>query len=96
MLPQRLPLAQMQVTWATALNPIIANPILQGNILKNISLVAGTNVINHKLSRNLQGWNPTRIRSAVALYDQQDTNPTPQLTLILIADADAIIDLLVF
>ncbi len=96
MLPQRLPLDQMQTTWANALNPLIANPYLNGILLKNVSLVAGSNVVSHRLSRNLQGWNPTRIRSSATLYDQQDSNQNPQLTLILVASAPCVVDLWVF
>jgi len=96
MLPQRLSLEMLQTAWAQQLNPIIANPTVNNSILKNVALTAGVNVINHKLGRNLQGWNPTRVRAAVTLYDQQDSNQTPQLTLILVASADAVIDLVVF
>lgn len=96
MLPQKLPLELMQTTWAQQLNPIIASPILDNNILKNVSLVAGVNVINHKLSRPLVGWNPTRVRASATIYDQQDSNQTPQLTLILVASAPVVVDLLVF
>lgn len=93
MLPQKLDLAKMQTTWAEQLNPIIANPILNNVILKNISLITGTNVINHRLGRVLQGWKPTRIRASATFYDLQDTNQTPQLTLVLVASAPAVIDL---
>lgn len=96
MLPQKLNLPMMQTKWAQELDPIISNELLQGNILSNISLVTGTNVINHKLGRNLLGWYTTRVRAAVTLYDQQDTNQTPNLTLVLIASAPAIVDLAVF
>lgn len=96
MLPQRLPLDQMQVQWAQQLNPIIANPILNNVILKNVSLVSGTNVINHKLGRPLQGWKTTRVRASATFYDTQDTNQTPQLTLVLVASAPVVIDLEVF
>lgn len=85
-----------QTQWATQLDPIIANPTIDNIILKNISLVAGTNVISHLLSRNLQGWNPIRVRANATIYDQQDTNPTPQLTLILVASAPVVVDLVVF
>ncbi len=96
MLPLRLPLEQMQVQWSQQLNPVIANPILNNVILKNVSLTTGTNVINHLLGRNLQGWKPTRVRALASLYDLQDTNQTPQLTLVLVASAPVIIDLEVF
>lgn len=97
MLPQKLSLDMMQVQWAQQLNPLIANPTTNNLILKNVSLAVGTNVINHRLARPLQGWNPTRMRATAAnIYDLQDTNLTPQLTLILVSDANVVVDLVVF
>lgn len=96
-LPQQLSLQQMQNTWATKLDPIISNPTVNNLILKNIVLITGTNVINHRLGRNLQGWKPTRIRNVSAtFYDLQDANQTPQLTLVLVSSANVTIDLEVF
>lgn len=95
-MPQKLDLPKMQTTWAQQLDPIISNPLNNSIILQNISLITGVNVINHKLGRKLQGWTPTRIRAAATFFDQQDTNQTPQLTLVLVASAPAIIDLEVF
>lgn len=96
MLPQRLNLPMTQVQWAQQLDPIIANPTINNLILKNISLVVGTNVINHLLGRNLQGWNPVRKRAAAEIYDMQDSNQTPNLTLILVSNAAVVVDLVVF
>lgn len=96
MLPQKLPLPLMQTQWASQLDPIISTPILNGVQLKNIILVTGSNVINHLLGKKLQGWIPTRIRSSATFYDQQDTNQTPQLTLVLVASAPSVVDILVF
>lgn len=95
-LAQQLPLDQMQNKWAAQLDPVIKNPTNNSSILKNVSLVSGTNVVNHKLGRPLQGWNPTRIRASATFYDMQDTNQTPQLTLVLVSSATVIIDLEVF
>lgn len=96
MLPQKLNLDMMQTQWATQLNPIISNPTINNLILKSVTLKTGTNVINHKLGRILQGWKSTRIRGPASLYDQQDTNQTPQLTLVLVSNADVVIDIEVF
>lgn len=96
MLAQKLPLELMQTQWAQELNPIIANPTINNLVLKNVSLTAGTNVINHKLSRPLAGWKTTRVRASATFYDLQDTNQTPQLTLVLVASAPVVIDLEVF
>ena len=95
-LPQQVNLQMMQNTWATKIEPVISNPLVNGVILENVSLTAGANVINHKLGRKLQGWYPVRIRSAATFYDTQDSNQTPQLTLNLTSSANVIIDLAVF
>lgn len=96
-LPQGLKLAAMQTTWASQLNPLIQNPVLQTNLLTSITLRSGTNVINHGLGRKLQGWYIVRMRNgAAATYDTQDSNPSPTLTLNLNSSANVVVDLVVF
>jgi hypothetical protein len=95
-LPQKLNLDMMQTSWAQQLNPIIADPYLHAIILKSVSLVTGTNVINHKLGRNMQGWQIVRQRSSATFYDTQDTNQQPTLTLTLVASAPCVVDLRIF
>lgn len=96
MLPQKLSLDMMQVQWASQIDPLIANPLTKGNLLKNIALTSGANVVSHKLGRKLQGWIITRIRAAQTVYDTQDSNQIPELTLNLVASGDVTVDLLVF
>lgn len=86
----------MQNQWSSQLNPVLANPANKASVLKEVHLTAGSNVINHKLGAKLQGWSIIRQRSAASIYDNQDNNQQPQLTLILISSADTSIDLLVF
>lgn len=96
-LPQNLTWDMASNRWSSIIEPVINNPVNNSILLKNVSLVTGTNVINHRLSRKLIGWYPTRIRDVSAtFYDEQDTNQTPQLTLVLIASDDVVIDLVVF
>jgi hypothetical protein len=61
-----LTLTLLQSNWATLLNPLLDLPINQGQILENVQLSAGTNTINHKLGRKLQGWWIVRQRSSSA------------------------------
>jgi hypothetical protein len=89
-------LEKLQSVWSTILNPFIANPALNGNILQNITLTTGANVINHKLGRKLQGWYIVRQRAASSIYDTQDSNQNPQLTLTLSASANVVVDIYVF
>lgn len=92
-----LTLPQLQTKWAAILNVLLSNPILDSSLIQNVALVSGNNVINHKLGRPLQGWHPVRFHGAFAqLYDTQDTNQTPQLTLNLNASTGVTIDLVVF
>jgi hypothetical protein len=96
MLPQRQPWEMAQTTWGQALNPIIANPLVQGQLLTGIPLVTGSNVINHKLGRKLQGWIIVGVNAVANIYDSQASNQTPQLTLNLTSDAVATVNLWVF
>lgn len=38
------------------LDPVLANPLVNGLLLPNIQLSVGQTVINHFLGRNQQGW----------------------------------------
>lgn len=89
-------LSLMQNAWATALNPLLSQPLNSGVLLSNVSLGSGSNTINHRLGRKLSGWIITRIRAASVIYDTQDLNSQPSKTLILNSSAPVVVDLLVF
>lgn len=95
-LPQRLGLSDMQTRWATILDPISESSIVHGSQLNDIKLTTGNNVVNHKLSRKLQGWLIVGIDGISSIYDTQATNQTPQLTLNLVSSADVNIALWVY
>lgn len=86
----------MQNSWATELNPLLTNTSLKSIILPNVVLVTGSNMVNHRLGRKLQGWRIIRQRSAASFYDTQDSNQSPQLTLVLVSSTSVSIDLEVF
>jgi hypothetical protein len=86
----------MQTAWAKQINPIIASPLNQGVLLKQVSLVAGDNTIDHRLGRDLQGWQIVRLRAAATIYDKQDSNQLQSRTLVLNSSAPVIVDLYVF
>lgn len=71
-------------------------PIEGAILLKNVTLATGSNTVSHTLGRTLQGWWPVRIRASATLYDKQDSNPIPSKTLVLVASAPVVLDLLVF
>ena len=86
----------MQINLVRTLNPVFNTPILGGNLLTNVSLTLGANTINHGLGRVLNGWIPVRQRAQSELWDSQDANKTPALTLALNTSAAVVVDLYVF
>lgn len=95
-LPQGLTLQQTQNTWASKIDPILSNLLVQGQLISNINLLTGTNTINHRLDRKLIGWFIVRIKGPAQIYDTQDTNNYPDLTLELTSDANVSVSLWVF
>lgn len=90
-------LSMLQTKWASELNPLLTNPILSGVQLKRITLATGANSINHKLGRKLQGWIITRwIGSSASVYDTQDSNSMPELTLNLTSSGTVSVDIYVY
>lgn len=86
-----------QTQLGKALQPILDNPVNFGLILPSVSLLASaTNVVNHGLNRKLIGYIITRQRAQSSIWDSQDVNPQPNVSLLLNVSADVTVDLLVF
>ena len=86
----------MQNQWSTQLQPLLDNPLMHGLLLQNISLGTGSTSVNHTLGRRLVGWFVTRKRNGAVIYDTQDSNPMPALTLNLVSDMAAVVDIYVY
>jgi hypothetical protein len=97
-LPQKLPLPQMQTQWASQLNPVLGNPLLNGQLLMNIPLKGSgdTTVINHGLGRILTGWIIVGIDGEASIWTNQSKNQRPQLTLQLVSTMPVNVNLWVF
>lgn len=71
--------------------------ILSGLLLKNVDLLTGSvNIINHKLERKPNGWFIVRKRGTADVWDEQDGNNKPELTLLLNSSANVNVDLWIF
>jgi hypothetical protein len=79
--------------WAASLNPILAKPLTSSQTLKGIVLAEGSNVILHKLARQMQGWYITDLNAAVTIYRSAPFNST---TLTLTASGAATVNIEVF
>jgi hypothetical protein len=82
--------------WAASLNPVLANPLVNGRIITGIRLAVGDNIINHGLGTKLQGYIVVGSSAASTFYDKQASNQMPNLTLILVSSAATTINLYVF
>lgn len=89
-------LSLLQTRWKSILDPFIAQPQLTSNILTNIALINGTTVVNHKLGHTLNGWKIVRQRADASIYDNQNNNQTPDITLVLVSNAAVVCDIEVF
>lgn len=82
-LPKRLPKDQMETVWASEIEPILANLLVQGQLLSNVKLNNGSTVIDHKLGRKPIGWFLVAPQAAATVFQfASQPNPTLQLTLI--------------
>jgi hypothetical protein len=52
----KLDWALMNPILASALNPVLSNPLLKGIMLTDVVLAIGDNVINTGLGKNQTGW----------------------------------------
>lgn len=95
-LASKLPWELANPRWASTLNPMLANPITQGNVLAGLVLETGDNIINHGLGDTLQGYVIIMNSAPATFYDKQRTNQKPNLTLILNASGPTTVSLYVF
>lgn len=87
----------LQAAIEDSLAPMIAKIQNDSNIISNVSLKTGQiNIVNHRLDRKLLGWEIVRLRSEADIWDSQDQNASPNLTLLLNCSADCVVDILVF
>jgi hypothetical protein len=83
-LPQSLPWDLASFKWSSILNPLLANPLNQVIIVKNVFLKNGSTTFNHGLGRTPQGWFLVDINGSANVYRGASFN---ELTLTLISSA---------
>lgn len=81
------------VIWAQSLNPLIVNPLNNIQILSNISLITGPNIINHGLGHMMNGWILTDIQGIATIYRSSSLNSS---TLTLTSSANVTCSIGVF
>ncbi len=90
----KLPWPLAQTKWPSAINPILALPILNGNMITGINLHENIpQTINHLLQRKPQGWFLTDNSADASIWRTAAFN---DLTLTLEANAATTISIWVF
>lgn len=88
---------QLQQNIVDAFTPMVEKTQNDSLVLQNVQLrAAQNNAVNHTLGRNLQGWKLTRQRTQSQIWDTQDLNKSPNLSLWLSCSVDVTVDLEVF
>ena len=90
-------LNKLQTNLKVALQPIINSPIINGNLLLDVTLEAGKrNEVAHGLQRRPLGYIIVRKRKDSRIWDLQDTNPAPTKTFTIACSHDVNVDIWVF
>lgn len=90
-------LQKFQQNVENAINPIIRKEIIDGVLLKNVTLEAQiATAIKHSLGRPVLGWHVARKRADARIWDIQDFNPNPSTTLMLTASHEVEIDIWIY
>lgn len=95
MLPKKQPWATAQDTWASQINPVLANLLVQGQLLKNITLAIGDTLIAHKLGRQPQGYFLVSPQGPAVVF-QAAHQANPAVTLTLTSSAELLTSVWVF
>lgn len=94
-LPLGLDQAQRDTQWKSQLDPVLSNPLNNIKILKNVALVNGTTILNHKLGSTMKGWFIVDQDASASVY-KPSTAPFNALTLTLVSNAAVNVNLAVF
>lgn len=94
LLSTKLPWDLAQTRWPSIINPMLSLPILNGNMISNINLIANKpQVINHLLQKMPQGWFLTDNTANTVIWRTAVFNNT---TISLESTSDTIISFWIF
>jgi hypothetical protein len=83
----------LQKQWASQLNPLLANMLVEGSLLQDIPLIIGSSTFNHYLGKQMTGWILTDQNASASIYRSAPLNSQ---TLTLTSDAVVNVSLWVF
>jgi hypothetical protein len=88
-------IAKFQENVDNAFQPILASPILDGNLLSGVQLSSTATLVEHKLGREARGYLVVGRLGNVNVWNSA-VNPAPKKFLVLLAASSVQVDLWVF
>jgi hypothetical protein len=92
-LPTNLPWERAAYQWATALNPVVQQPLVNSSQIDGVNLIAGETKFSHKLGRTPQGWMVVDKTGYADIFRSAPFNP---LTLTLTSSFAVTVSVLVY
>lgn len=92
-LPLAQPASSEDTRWKSLIDPVLNSVLLQGVLLKNVTLQIGINTINTTLGKTSQGYLIADQNAAAQIYRSQPLNDK---TLTLTSDAIVTLSLWIF
>lgn len=87
-------ITQLSTKWKAILDPVIANPLTQGQQISSISLAANVpTTVYHSLGQAPQGWFPVDNQASANVWR---TQPFNNKTITLEASADTVISIWIY
>ena len=83
----------MEKQWISQLNPLLANPLIQGSLLSDLKLINGTNTFDIYLGKQMTGWIIIDQNASASIYRSAPLNSQ---TLTLTSDALVTVSLWIF
>lgn len=93
---QNAEVSSLQDATEAVLKQIRNRQIIDGRLIEGVTIETVETVVDHKLGRALRGWIVVRQGADARIWDQQDDNARPELSLVLVASASVKVSLWVF
>lgn len=88
---------QLQENVGNSISEIVKVPILDGNLITEVSVSSGSDIIvNHKLNRKYRGYIITRKTADLNIWESSTTNNAKDKYILIQADTSGIVDIWFF
>lgn len=87
---------RLQDNIANSFNQFERLPQLDSTIVKDVAITTNDTFVEHRLGREVQGWQLVRQNANAVVYESSTVNAQPSSTIILKASANCTVSILFF